>query len=65
MYYVWAAFIQESIEHDQNFDLYPVLTSGKWHMMHHRDENCNYGVIIPIWDIVFGTMKSHNIKEER
>jgi sterol desaturase/sphingolipid hydroxylase (fatty acid hydroxylase superfamily) len=59
VYYVWAAFIQESIEHNSKFDIYPILTSGKWHMVHHHHKNYNYGVFFPIWDIVFGTWKSH------
>lgn len=54
-YYVWAAFIQESIEHNPNFDL-PLLTSGKWHLMHHR-EKVNYGLFFPLWDIIFKTYK--------
>lgn len=55
-YYVWAAFIQESIEHNKNFDI-PILTSGKWHLIHHR-EKVNYGLLTPVWDIVFGTYKN-------
>jgi sterol desaturase/sphingolipid hydroxylase (fatty acid hydroxylase superfamily) len=54
-YYVWAAFIQESIEHNDKVDL-PILTSGKWHLIHHRSSN-NYGLFYPLWDIVFGTYK--------
>jgi sterol desaturase/sphingolipid hydroxylase (fatty acid hydroxylase superfamily) len=55
-YYVWAAFIQESIEHNKNFNI-PILTSGKWHLMHHHD-GINYGLFTPIWDIIFGTYKN-------
>ncbi len=59
VYWFWAAFIQEVIEHNRKFDLYPLITSGKWHMLHHRDAKYNYGVMIPIWDIVFSTRKHH------
>jgi len=55
-YYIWAAFIQERIEHNSDFDWYP-LTSGKWHMVHHTNGNYNYGIFFPIWDIIFGTRK--------
>lgn len=55
LYYVWASFIQESIEHNSTVDL-PVLTSGKWHLIHHRSP-CNYGLFTPLWDLVFGTYK--------
>ena len=27
-YYIWAAFIQEAIEHNSTFNIYPFLTSG-------------------------------------
>lgn len=52
-YYVWAAFIQESIEHNSRVDL-PGFTSGKWHLIHHNSP-VNYGLFIPVWDILFGT----------
>lgn len=60
IYYIWAAFIQESIEHSSNFNLYPLLTSGKWHLVHHTDNNYNYGVLFPIWDIIFNTWKPYD-----
>ena len=61
LYYVWAALIQEEIEHDFEFDV-PVLTSGKWHMVHHTYWMQNYSVFIPIWDLVFGTYASPSRK---
>lgn len=54
-FYVWSATIQECIEHSPNFDMYPYLTSGKWHLRHHLKGKCNYGIFTPIWDILFGT----------
>ena len=57
-YYVWAVCIQEIVEHHEKIDLYPVLTSGKWHLIHHDDSTKNYGLFVPIWDIIFGTWKS-------
>lgn len=61
-YYLWAALIQESIEHNKDFDL-PILTSGKWHLLHHRSK-CNYGLFTPVWDIVFRTYKSVHKREQ-
>lgn len=52
-YYVWAAFVQESLEHNKKIN-WPLLTCGQWHLMHHRS-CCNYGLFFPLWDIVFGT----------
>ena len=56
-YYIWAAFIQEAVEHNKKINLYPFITSGKWHLIHHDYANKNYGVFVPIWDIVFRTRK--------
>lgn len=60
IFYLWSAFIQESIEHNPSFNKYPLLTSGKWHLIHHTNGNYNYGIFLPIWDIVFKTYKPIN-----
>ena len=57
-YYVWAALIQEAVEHNKHFNIYPWLTSGKWHLLHHSDSRVNYGVFTPAWDMLFKTYKS-------
>jgi sterol desaturase/sphingolipid hydroxylase (fatty acid hydroxylase superfamily) len=54
-YYLWAAFIQEAIEHNPKFNIFPLLTSGKWHLIHHTQSNKNYGLFVPIWDMLFNT----------
>jgi sterol desaturase/sphingolipid hydroxylase (fatty acid hydroxylase superfamily) len=56
-YYIWAGYIQEAIEHNDKINLYPFLTSGRWHLIHHDDPNKNYGVFFPIWDMLFKTWK--------
>jgi sterol desaturase/sphingolipid hydroxylase (fatty acid hydroxylase superfamily) len=60
-YYLWAALIQEVVEHNPKFDVFPLLTSGRWHLVHHKDSTRNYGLFLPIWDIMFGTYKSHKV----
>jgi len=55
-YYLWAAILQETLEHDKNLNL-PILTSGKWHLLHHSDFRKNFGIFFPLWDIVFNTYK--------
>lgn len=54
LYYFWAAFLQEKLEHNIQLDVYP-CTSGKWHMVHHTNPTKNFGLFIPIWDIIFRT----------
>lgn len=56
-FYVYAAFIQERLEHNKNFSLYPFYTSGKWHLLHHTNYPCNFGIITPLWDFIFRTGK--------
>jgi sterol desaturase/sphingolipid hydroxylase (fatty acid hydroxylase superfamily) len=58
-YYFWAAFVQETIEHNPKFNWYPWLTSGKWHLVHHWDTRVNFGLFSPLWDWMFGTLKKH------
>jgi sterol desaturase/sphingolipid hydroxylase (fatty acid hydroxylase superfamily) len=60
-YYIWAAFIQERIEHNPNFDIYPLLTSGRCHLVHHSIPNKNYGLFFSMWDKAFGTFKDHRL----
>lgn len=60
-FYVYAAFIQEWLEHNPNFSLYPFYTSGKWHILHHTAPPCNYGIGTPFWDWVFKTNKSMSL----
>lgn len=55
-YYLWAAMIQESIEHNSKVNWYP-FTSGQWHLIHHQERNKNFGLFFPIWDKIFGTEK--------
>jgi sterol desaturase/sphingolipid hydroxylase (fatty acid hydroxylase superfamily) len=53
-YYLWAALLQEIVEHDPNFN-FSVLTSGRWHITHHLYSNKNYSLFFPVWDLVFKT----------
>jgi len=59
-YYFWAALIQEIIEHNPNVNWYPILTSGKWHLVHHRNNKANFGLFLPVWDILFRTRSKLN-----
>lgn len=54
LYWAWGAIVQEAVEHNKLFNL-PILTSGVWHMIHHSDSRVNYGVFIPVWDMLFRT----------
>jgi len=35
-----------------------ILSLGKWHLIHHKHSKYNYGLFVPIWDILFKTYKS-------
>ena len=51
-YYLWAALLQEMLEHNPNFDMYPFITSG---LVHHKKQRKNFGLFIPLWDKLFKT----------
>lgn len=59
VYYIWAALLQEDLEHNRKVD-FPLLTAGKWHMKHHARSSCNYGLFFPIWDKLFRTEQKVN-----
>jgi len=58
-YYIWAAFFQEKFEHNKNINI-PLITSGRWHLRHHRQYSNNFGVFITIWDKIFRTEHSYD-----
>ena len=53
-YYIWAAFLQESLEHRRKLNI-PLLTCGEWHLVHHRRPDKNFSLFFPLWDQVFRT----------
>ena len=57
-YYVWAAFVQEQIEHNPKVDL-PLLLSGRKHLIHHKHVNSNFGLFSCCWDRLFGTYRHY------
>lgn len=60
-YYAWAALVQERIEHNKGINIYPFLTSGKWHMHHHKHPTTNFGIFLPIWDKLFHTESERRV----
>jgi sterol desaturase/sphingolipid hydroxylase (fatty acid hydroxylase superfamily) len=56
-FYIYAACLQEWIEHNEKFNAYPLHTSGQWHMLHHTSYPCNFGIGTPLWDYMFRTNK--------
>ena len=59
LYYCWAAFWQENLEHNKDVDIF-LMTPGMWHMIHHRHPNLNFGLFFSIWDIIFKTNRPIN-----
>ena len=56
VYYFYAAFFQENIEHSFNVNI-PLISSGRWHLTHHKDSRYNYGFVFTFWDKLFKTEK--------
>ena len=57
-FYLWSALVQEHIEHNPKFNLFPFSTSGQWHLVHHTKGAYNFGIFHPTWDLAFGTYRS-------
>jgi sterol desaturase/sphingolipid hydroxylase (fatty acid hydroxylase superfamily) len=55
-YYIWAAFFQEYLEHNDHVNV-PLFSFGRWHLVHHKIPNNNFGLFFPVWDIIFKTNK--------
>lgn len=45
--------------HHINLNNYPsaVRKYAIWHLEHHHDETCNFGITVPFWDVIFGTYR--------
>lgn len=56
--FVWFIYWHHILHH---FDLsaWPqtIQRYAIWHLSHHRLDNCNYGITVPIWDFLFGTYR--------
>lgn len=54
--YCWFNYWHHILHH---FDLTkwprPVQRYAIWHLSHHRNDDCNFGITLPIWDFLFGT----------
>ena len=56
LYYFYAAFFQENVEHSDKVNV-PLISSGRWHLTHHKDSRYNYGFVFTFWDKLFKTEK--------
>lgn len=57
--FCWFIYWHHFLHH---FDLTkwprPIQLYAIWHLAHHREDDCNYGITVPIWDFMFGTYRS-------
>jgi len=60
-HYLYEVFLSEG-QLDHNPTITGAVTNyfswGKYHLKHHKDVRCNYSLIVPFWDFIFGTQKS-------
>lgn len=56
--YVWFLVWHHLLHHvDLNRVPAFVRRYAIWHLAHHHDETCNFGITVPLWDFVFGTYR--------
>lgn len=61
LYYIWVATVQEWIEHNPRFNLYPFISSGRYHLIHHKDPTVNFASMVPWADWIMGTSSSKGL----
>jgi sterol desaturase/sphingolipid hydroxylase (fatty acid hydroxylase superfamily) len=56
--YVWF-FAWHHVLHHVDLNTMPrvVRRYAIWHLAHHHDETCNFGITVPLWDVVFRTYR--------
>ncbi|MCS3725515.1 sterol desaturase family protein [Bradyrhizobium betae] len=56
--YLWFLVWHHLLHHvDLNRVPAFVRAYAVWHLAHHHDETCNFGITVPVWDFVFGTYR--------
>lgn len=56
--YVWF-LVWHHLLHHVDLNKVPSLVRryALWHLAHHHDETCNFGITTNVWDFVFGTYR--------
>lgn len=57
--YCWFLIWHNALHHIDDLTRWPrfIQRYAVWHLAHHREETCNYGITLPIWDYCFGTYR--------
>lgn len=56
--YLWF-LLWHHILHHFNLEKLPrwVQKYALWHLKHHHDDDCNFGITLPVWDYLFRTYR--------
>lgn len=55
--YVWFLVWHHILHHCDLSRLTFARRYAIWHLAHHREDDCNFGITVPIWDFVFRTYR--------
>ncbi|MGJ5149890.1 sterol desaturase family protein [Bradyrhizobium sp. HKCCYLR1023] len=57
--YCWY-MVWHHLFHHADLNRFPriVRRYALWHLAHHHDPGCNFGVTLPVWDYLFGTWRA-------
>ena len=56
--FIWFLYWHHALHHfDLTFWPRPIQRYAIWHLAHHRLDDCNYGITVPVWDFIFGTYR--------
>lgn len=53
--YVWFLTMHHRLHHVRLWPGSRLYSRAKWHGLHHKYANCNYGITTSVWDVVFRT----------
>jgi dihydroceramide fatty acyl 2-hydroxylase len=55
--YCWFLVWHDVLHHADLGRLNLIRRYAVWHLAHHRLDDCNFGITVPIWDWLFGTYR--------
>lgn len=58
--YIWFLVWHHILHHFDLSGFNLIRRYAVWHLKHHKMDDCNFGITLPIWDFMFGTHKPAN-----
>ena len=53
--YIWFIVWHHVLHHFDLSKFNLIRQYAIWHLRHHKFDDCNFGITLPVWDYMFGT----------